>query len=181
MFIKNSTPSQGEASWRVLVDAPQPRAGRTWQSGNAATETAPDKATVLMLSDQARAIASTAPEAVGTVELKPALSPEEFAATREKMKGQLILSRLGRTNPEGAAALREALANDTVKTQRAADVPGVNYKSKETFTYDANGYVKSQKVEVDYFRPSADIQAIIDAGRGAPMWQSGVGDVWITW
>ncbi|KRB01491.1 hypothetical protein ASD83_08325 [Devosia sp. Root685] len=179
MSIVGGFSSQGESSWRVLVDSPASALSQSAQSGGGGASAKPaGSATLLSLSDAAKDVIAKGDAFEG---LKPAHSDAELAEIGKQMRGQLVLSRLERTNPAGAEALREAMANGTVKTQLAADVPGVNYKSKETFTYDASGNVKSQMVGVDYFKPSAHIQAIIDAGRGAPMWQSGVGDVWITW
>ncbi|SMQ68743.1 hypothetical protein SAMN06295905_1647 [Devosia lucknowensis] len=161
---------QNQSTWRVISDTAtllRPGVGASGSSAVPAAE-----------SDPAVKKTIGAPEGEGLTALH---SEAELEARRPQFQAMLLLSAAERRNPEGATALREALANGTVKTQKASDVPGVNYKSSETRTYDANGKLTYQKVGTEYFRPSPEIQAIIDAGRGAAMWQSGVGDVWVTW
>lgn len=169
--------TQGFSGWQIFSESQnEPQA-----PAKPPATTIADQAAIVSLSQPAK----DAMNATETTEpfggLKAANTSEELAELRTQIRGQLILTHLEKTKPEGAEALREALKNGTVKTQLAADVEGVNYKTKQTKTYDANGLLTMHMSSLEYFKPSSLIQSIIDAGRGAPMYQDGVGDVWITW
>lgn len=109
------------------------------------------------------------------------LSPEKKAAMDAKLREiveSFVISNADRHSAEGGQALREAIANGTVRVRKAEDVPGVNYKS--TVTHTEGPYGKGMSVSAS-FNPSPEIRAEIDSGHGLAMWSKSQGDVYLSW
>lgn len=105
------------------------------------------------------------------------LTPEQKAAFRDMVES-FVISNADRHSAEGGQALREAIANGTVRVRKAEDVPGVNYKS--TVTHTEGPYGKGMSVSAS-FNPSPEIRAEIDRGHGLAMWSKSEGDVYLSW
>lgn len=107
--------------------------------------------------------------------LQPVSREQQIASVKEA-KTALIMGRVERTNPEGAAALRDAIANGTVKIRSADSVAGVNYKT--TSTVSGGAYSASHSTRFD---PAPEVKAQIDNGRALAMWDAKLGDIFLTW
>lgn len=109
--------------------------------------------------------------------LQPVSAEQQIALAKET-KTAFIVGRAERANPEGAAALRSAIASGTVTIRSAASVEGVNYKTTEIAAGDKNG---SGAKRMTTFDPSPEVRSQIDSGRALAMWDSKLGDIYLTW
>ncbi len=107
--------------------------------------------------------------------LQPIGREQQIAQMRDA-KTALVMGRAERANPAGAAALRDAIANGTVTIRSAASVEGVNYKTTVTPAADGSGSRHTFS-----FDPSPEVKAQIDSGRAMAMWDSKLGDIFMTW
>jgi hypothetical protein len=82
-------------------------------------------------------------------------------------------------HPEAGQALRNAVANGTVKIQKASDVPGLNFSSQHTFTKNAFGTIDTWGTTSQ--NPTGAIKDAIDQGKALAMWTADRGDIYITW
>ena len=183
-----STPQNGQTPEGVKDFGNYTAAARTANTDtldSSGPKLTPDTATIVSLSPQAQAAIDNSDDPAADestfgdhVVLQAAHTGGELAAIRQKGRETLLLTAVQQENPKGADTLRAALANGTVKTQMAADVPGVNYKTQVSYT---QGLLGRSETHTATFNPSPEVQAAIDLGRAMVMWQRDVGDVYITW
>jgi hypothetical protein len=81
--------------------------------------------------------------------------------------------------PEAGQALRNAVANGTLKFQKASEVPDLNFHSQATFTKNAFGTIDS--FISHSYHPAGATKDAIDQGKALPMWSADRGDIYITW
>jgi hypothetical protein len=110
----------------------------------------------------------------------PSISDADFT---EQLKGSLSFwaddyDKRG-LPPEVGQALRSAVANGTLKFQKASEVPDLNFRSHHTFTpsaigggYDGFGGTSQN--------PTGATKEAIDQGRAIAMWSADRGDIYIT-
>lgn len=108
-----------------------------------------------------------------------AVNADELDAQLAKMTKELMVHSVEHRDPEAAQALREAIADGTVRIRKAEDVPGVNLKTTVTYTKGIGGGGMSTQDRT--FNPSPEIQAEIDSGHATTMWNKNQGDLYITW
>lgn len=101
---------------------------------------------------------------------------EQMLASTKDATVRLWTGAIERKSPENAVAFTEAMANGTLRIRNASDVPGANVRTEVTYLDGGQGMKTSQTG-----KPSADIQAELDAGRALLTWKHGVGDLYITW
>ena len=90
----------------------------------------------------------------------------------------LLVHGVAARDPEAAAGLQTAIDNGTVRIRKADDVPGVNTHTTVIRTGGEGGWgMSTQRTS----NPSAEIQAEIDSGHAAIMWNLNQGDLYITW
>jgi len=80
---------------------------------------------------------------------------------------------------EAAQSLRSGYANGTLKYQKAADVPDLNFTSQNTFTKNAFGSWDGTSSSSN--NATGAIKDALDQGRAIAMWTPDRGDVYITW
>jgi hypothetical protein len=80
---------------------------------------------------------------------------------------------------EAGQALRDAIANGTLKFQKASDVPDLNFRSDYTFTKNAFGTLDTWGSVSQ--NPTGATKAAIDQGKAIAMWSADRGDIYITW
>jgi hypothetical protein len=105
----------------------------------------------------------------------PSISDGDFTA---ELKGTL-LQQADSLPPEAGQALRNAVANGTLKFQKASDIPDLNFQSQHSFTLNAfgtwdGGGSTSQN-------PTGATKEAIDQGKAIAMWSADRGDIYITW
>jgi hypothetical protein len=81
--------------------------------------------------------------------------------------------------PEAGQALRNAIANGTLKFQKASDVPDLNFHSKQIFTKNAFGTIDTWGSVSQ--NPTGATKEAIDQGKAIAMWSADRGDIYITW
>lgn len=81
--------------------------------------------------------------------------------------------------PEAGQALRNAIANGTLKFQKASDVPDLNFHSQHIFTTNAFGTIDSWGTTSQ--NPTGATKDAIDQGKAIAMWSADRGDIYITW
>jgi hypothetical protein len=80
---------------------------------------------------------------------------------------------------EVGQALRDAVANGTLKFQKASDVPDLNFHSAHTFTPNAFGTLDGWGSTSQ--NPTGTTKEAIDQGKAIAMWSADRGDVYVTW
>jgi hypothetical protein len=80
---------------------------------------------------------------------------------------------------EVGQALRDAVANGTLKFQKASDVPDLNFHSEHTFTSNAFGTLDGQGSTSQ--NPTGTTKEAIDQGKAIAIWTADRGDVYVTW
>ena len=81
--------------------------------------------------------------------------------------------------PEAGQALRNAVANGTLKFQKTSDVPDLNFHSQHIFTTNAFGTIDSWGTSSQ--NPTGATKDAIDQGKAIAMWSADRGDIYITW
>jgi hypothetical protein len=80
---------------------------------------------------------------------------------------------------EVGQALRDAVANGTLKFQKASDVPDLNFHSEHTFTPNAFGTLDGRGSTSQ--NPTGTTKEAIDQGKAIAIWTADRGDVYVTW
>ena len=81
--------------------------------------------------------------------------------------------------PEKAQALRDAVANGTVRLNPASTVEGLNFKTSRTYTPNAfGGYDTASSSSL---KPVGKPKEAFDANRAMAMWYADYGSVYIEW
>lgn len=83
--------------------------------------------------------------------------------------------------PEVGQSFRDAMANGTVKVQRASEVDGLNFKSSQTFVPNPNNGVGYDTYGGTTQNPTGDIKKAIDSGRAYAAWSADLGDIYVSW
>jgi hypothetical protein len=81
--------------------------------------------------------------------------------------------------PEAAQALRNAVANGTVKYQKASEVPGLNFQSDVQFTQNPLGTIDTSVATNPH--PTGEIKDAMAQGRAFAGWTPDRGDIYVTW
>ena len=81
--------------------------------------------------------------------------------------------------PEAGQALRNAVANGTLKFQKASEVPDLNFHSQQIFTKNAFGTIDTWGSVSQ--NPTGATKDAIDQGKAIALWSADRGDVYITW
>lgn len=106
------------------------------------------------------------------------VSAEQQREMGRDAKMAFVSSNVTRNNPAAGAGFQQTVADGSLKIQRADSVPGVNYNTTVTVTDSPYGPVQRNETS---FEPSAEIQAQVDAGRALAMWDSRLGNVFLSW
>jgi hypothetical protein len=81
--------------------------------------------------------------------------------------------------PEAGQALRNAVANGTLKFQKASDVPDLNFHSQQIFTKNAFGTIDGWGTTSQH--PTGATKDAIDQGKAIAPWSADRGDIYVTW
>jgi hypothetical protein len=84
-------------------------------------------------------------------------------------------------NWEAAQSIRNGYANGTLKFQRAADVPDLNFTSQNVFAKNAWGTWDTIYSTSSSQNATGSVKEALDQGRAVAMWTPDRGDVYITW
>jgi hypothetical protein len=105
-----------------------------------------------------------------------AITDADLTAT---LKGTLL--QHANTLPPGPGqALRNAVADGTLKFQKASDVPGLNFHSSTSFTPGAIAGRFDLAISTSQ-HPTGATKVAIDRGTALAMWTADRGDTYISW
>jgi len=82
-------------------------------------------------------------------------------------------------SPGSGQPLRDALAKGTIKVQNAADVPGLNMHSTQTWTPNAFGSVDGSGSTT--ITPTGSVKEAFESGRSLAIWTADRGNIYLSW
>ena len=91
-----------------------------------------------------------------------------------------LLQHANTLPPASGQALRNAVANGTLKFQKTSDVPGLNFHSSTSFTPGAISGRFDLAISTSQ-NPTGVTKQAIDRGTAMAMWTADRGDIYISW